>query len=606
MTSEAAVIASESKQGMRGYITAHPLALLLPLAAALALLRFDPNPTYTWDDSVYTLLTHAFRHGLGKVLISDSNMAAPVVQSIGLPALLTPIALLWENPIAYKLTIVGIYLLGIAAIYRLFSTNFGAWVGLFVTVSYALNVYTIQYASQIIAEIPYVLFSVLACAALLLYQRANRVIGWELLVAAVALNAAIYMRSVGLALLVAGVIWLVWQGAWRKAVALPLIALLISIPLQLGWVLGSPSGWAGGYVDYLGINHLSLSEQVSQNLVGYAFNLVRLLIELPYTSLYNAPLPTDGLLFVLLLTLLMVVPLGLIALGMIRERTPAGSLLGLYVVIYMGVLLVWPYAPHPRFALPILPMLLFFLLRGWVEALKQAHWQRERAAVVGLLVVVAGFSLIQQVEAGVVGGDNLAKNVAEYAQPAHYPPSRETYIEAALWLAAHTRADAVVLCGDPYDFYLWSGLHTLGYYSTSDTAGLLQNSDYLVANYKADGSATAVGSYVAAHPERLQLIYKVDGPAPAIVYRVIKANGLARLSVLTHFTFYLLPSTGCFAYPCARFSRSGYRQQSDDQSPVFGWQHRRCHHPRLPRNRGKPGVAVFGAARTAGQSRKPA
>ena len=606
MASEAAVVASEAKPGMRGFVTAHPLVLLLPLAAALALLRFDPNMSYTWDDSVYTLLTHAFSHGLGKTLISDPNIAAPVVQSIGLPALLTPIALIWENPIAYKLALVGIYLLGVLAIYRFFSANFGLGIGLFVSAAYAVNPYAIEYSHMIVAEIPYILLSVLACAALLRYQRAARVVGWEVLVAAVALNATIYMRSVGLTLLLAAILWLVWQSAWRKALTLALATLLISLPLQFGWVLGSPTGWTGGYVSYLGISGLSLSDQISQNLVGYAFNVVRLLIELPYTALYNSSLPTDGLLFVLLLTLLLVLPLGLLALGLLRERTLAGRLLGLYVVIYMGVLLVWPYAPIPRFVLPILPMLLFFLIRGAGEALKSLHWRRESLAIVGLLVVVAGLSLVQQTEDGIAGGDNLAKNVAEYAQPSHYPPSRQTYIEAALWLAAHSRADAVVLCGDPYDFYLWSGLHTLGYYSTPDTGSLLQNSDYLVANYKADGSLTAVGSYVAAHPERLQLIYKVDGPAPALVYRVIKANGLAQLSVLTHSTLYLLPSTFYCANRCARSSHSDYRRQSGGQSLVSGWRRRRCHRPRSPRNRGKPGAAACAAARKEGRSRKPA
>jgi Dolichyl-phosphate-mannose-protein mannosyltransferase len=521
IASDAVAVASEQNRGMRGFITAHPLVLLLPLCAAVALLRFDPNMEYTWDDSVYTMLIHAFRNGLGKVLISDPNMTVETLHPFGLPAMLTPVALTWENPVAYKLALVGIYLLGTVVIYRFFSTNFGVRIGLFVTICYALNVYTIAYAYQINAEIVYIPLSVLACISLLRYQRSARIVGWEVLFAAVMLNASIYMRSVGLALLVAGALWLLWQGSWRKAVIMPLTTLLISLPLQLGWVLGSPAAWTGGYVSYIGINNVGIIEQISQNLVGYTFNVVRLIIELPYQALYNSSLPTDGPVFLPLLALMLVLPLGLLALGMLRERTPAGRLLALYTVIYMGVLLIWPFAPHPHFVLPILPMLLFFLVRGLNGTLKA--WRKaESATVLALMVLVAGFSLIQHIDDGLIGGNNLTKNVAEFGLPAHYPPSRKTYMEAGQWLAAHSRADAVILCNDPYDFYLWSGRHTLRYYPTLNTDGQLRNSDYVVANSGDDGSATPLGNYAAAHPERLQLLYKVEGIAPASVYLVIK------------------------------------------------------------------------------------
>jgi hypothetical protein len=513
------------RQSVSGFISAHPLVLLLPMFALLALWRFDPNMSYTGDDSVYMLLTQAFSHGLGKVLINDPNMAVDVLHPFGLPALLTPIALIWEHPVAYKLAMVGIYLLTALVIYRFFSTNFGVGIGLFVTIGYAVNVYSTDYAYQINTEIPYTLLSVLTCTMLLRYQRAARVIGWEVLLAAVALNATIYMRSVGLALLTVGAVWLLWQGSWRKAVALPLTALLISLPLQLGWVLGSPAGWTGGYVSYIAINDVGIVEKISYNLVGYTFNLVRLVVELPYEALHQSGLPTDGPVFITLLVILMMLPLGLIAIGMLRERTAAGRLLAAYVVIYMGILLVWPYLPIPRFVLPILPMLLFFLARGLSEALQMLRWNVQRAARLWLLMLVAGFSLFEQLDAGLVRGDNLVENVAEYNLPAHYPPARRAYIAAAQWLAAHSRTDAVVLCGDPYDFYLWSGRHTLNSYSTPDINALVNNSNYLIAPSNDDGSAVPLGKYAAAHPERVQLLYRVGGSFPTSVYRIVKGGG---------------------------------------------------------------------------------
>ncbi len=523
--SEAAVVASEPKPGMRGYITAHPLLLLLPLFAAVVLLRFDPNMEYTWDDSVYVLLTHAFSHGLGKILFSGPQPALEILHPIGLPALLTPIALIWENPVAYKLALAGIYLIGTLIVYRFVRVNFGTRMALFVTLSYALNIYIIEYAFKINAEIVYIPCSVLACAALLRYQSAVRAIGWEALIAAIALNVTIYIRSVGLALLVAAVLWLLWQRSWRKAIFLPLLALLISLPLQLGWVLGNPSPWSGGYTNYLGITQLSITQQITQNIAGYTLNVVRLLVDLPFTMLHDSGSTIGGAIFGVILLLLTSI-LGFIAWGMLREQTTVGRLLLLYVLIYGGILLVWPYPPAPRFALPILPMLLFFLARGLKDVVSRFAPRLVSAAALGLLLI-AGVNLGQHLGEGVFGGSNLVANVAQYNQPSHFPPERQTYIEAALWVAAHSNPAAVIVCSDPYDVYLWSGRHTLDIAANPNRDLVLQSGDYLIATSNIDGSANSLESYAAAHPNRLQLIHKVDGLAPALVYRVIKGKGLA-------------------------------------------------------------------------------
>ncbi len=260
-------------------------------------------------------------------------------------------------------------------LYRFFSRRYGVAVALFVAAGLGLNAYPIFYSSCIFPEIAYTLCSVLGWFALLRYRAASRTVGWVLLLAAITLNAAIYLRSVGLTLLFAAILWLLWQRAWLKAAALPIAALLLSLPLQLGWVFGTAATWQGGYGKFLAIRDtLSL---LPQQVVGYIFNVTRLLLEWPYQGLQNAALPAP--LFNLLLVGLLALTVGLLILGVVRQRDAAGQLFLLYTALYMGVLMVvWPYAAHPRFMLPILPILLFYLFSGrkrWRGHGRGGGWQ---------------------------------------------------------------------------------------------------------------------------------------------------------------------------------------------------------------------------------------
>ncbi len=97
-------------KGVYGYLTAHPLVLLLPICAAIALLRFDPNMDYVWDDSVYRLMAATLRNGQGLVFVNDPHLAPASLYPVGFPLLLTLISLIWNDPLVYKFVMVGLYL----------------------------------------------------------------------------------------------------------------------------------------------------------------------------------------------------------------------------------------------------------------------------------------------------------------------------------------------------------------------------------------------------------------------------------------------------------------------------------------------------------------
>ncbi len=141
---------------------------------------------------------------------------------------------------------------------------------------------------------------------------------------------------------------------------------------------------------------------------------------------------------------------------------------------------------------------------------------------IALLLIVVGCSLDQQLDEGLSEGDNLVKNAAEYQQPSHYPPDRANYIVAAQWLAAHSPADAVIICDFPYDFYWWSGRRTLVYQTVDGVVTPLQAGDYVAVDAGALAAPDPLGRYIAAHPQQLQLIYETQAGDAARIYKVVK------------------------------------------------------------------------------------
>lgn len=518
---------TQRTQGIWGFLAVHPLLLLLPFATALLLLRFDPNVGYNFDDASYIIVTDALRHGMGRVLVNDPLLPLDAVRSVGFPLLLTPVAFIWEHPLAYKFAEAAIYLLSVAVIYGFFRRYASTAIALFVAIAYAANNYTIEFAYNLFTEVPYILFSFLALAALMRYRASEKAISGWLLLTGLTINAAIYIRSVGILLLVVGVGWLWWQCGWRKAVALTLTTLLLSAPMQLGWLLGSPTTWSSGYLSYFKLG--DLPTVVANNAPRYLFTCIRLLLEWPFQNLFTASLemknsPLGNIVFALLLTLLLVVPIILIAAGVWYSCTPNGRLLALYMLAYLALIMIWPFGPEPRFVLPLLPILLYFIAQGVIglRSIPRFGVKIKAPLLATVLLLLLTFSLLQHLSQVAVGS-NLVQNAQEYLQVSHYGPQRTSYINAALWLRDNTPPDTLIVCNNPYDFYLWSNRHTIDYSIPPGLLPALERSNYVIITALPPGLKLALNEYFAAHRQQFQLIQTITGgDNPTYIYKFIK------------------------------------------------------------------------------------
>ena len=77
------------------------------------------------------------------------------------------------------------------------------------------------------------------------------------------------------------------------------------------------------------------------------------------------------------------IALGFVVLGMFQPRKGREGLLGIFLVCFVGLLLIWPLVQGFRYLLPVFPALFIYLLRG-LDAVKPAR----RAAQIALWALI--------------------------------------------------------------------------------------------------------------------------------------------------------------------------------------------------------------------------
>ncbi len=528
-------------------------ALLVGVLLVSAAIRFDPRFEYDWDDSSYVIAAQAYLHGHGLTYENDPAAPLAIERAIGMPLLLIPIfALSGEsNFIAAKLVVFAFYLLLCLTLY-VWLRNSGLvrrLHALWVVVLFGLNPEAISRSHQVLAEIPYTLFSMLALA--LIYASENKATPRRsylyLALSALATVLAMYMRSIGLALLAAIVVYLLLRRRFRDvAVWAACVGALVLSMVALGPTLGSPLAGAGYAVNPGLLNRVVGS---LQNAWGYAWQLGSILWPTPYDALGHFGMQ-QTVWGALLLGGLSAILLATVVVGVIVLWRTAGKLLVLYLGVYWCALALWPYTNSARFLLPVLPVLLIAFVLG-VQYLLGLFLQpsneqrtglraklgalfamRQPGELAGryttlLLALITISSLLYVGWQAVAKRENVFTYAARIGNPDGYEPGKAEYFRAALWAKDHLPASTIFVARSHYDFYLWSKRKTIAYgqVEKTDHDTLMQaiaRAGVVVEDSYWPETATLLTPLIRQYPEQFQLLHVSDGPSPTRLYRVIK------------------------------------------------------------------------------------
>ena len=291
---------------------------------------------------------------------------------------------------------------------------------------------------------------------------------------AVATGLAYFTRSAGLPLLVAAGVWLLVNKKGRATAALTAgvggLALLWSLRGGQGAQYVSEFWMIDPYQPELGrVGLAGLVQRVVENAGSY--------------MTAHVPIGLTGLRAGVLVSLLGVVLFALAGWGWARRLRQRPGVAELFVPMYLGLILLWPQVwSGDRFALPLLPLLLFYSGEVVLHLTERvpAH---ARKLVLGATVAVLAFPALASWSRDVRIGSGCSAMVRSEGAFACWGPRNTQFVQAALWSGAHLPEGSVVLSRKPRIFYVMSGVASQTFPFTKDGTRFLAIADSLGARY---------------------------------------------------------------------------------------------------------------------------
>jgi hypothetical protein len=426
------------------------LAVALSILVGLYVLALlAPAAGLYHDDAIYVVTAKAMAEGQGYRVISLPGEIAQTKYPFVFPIMLS---VLWKlypdfpaNVTVLKLVPFGASIAWLFLVFALLKRESGrTHLALILAILTALSPWVLFFSSALLTE---TLFAALTWAALLSWHRyeALRREPW-LIVAALLSGAAFMTRTVGLSLILAGVLILVWRRELAATTRFVAYCLLAAAP-WLMWLVLKADTAAGDTAYYTAANYgawnLLAGFTWAEKFQIFGWNVVQFLAAIPI--LLGV---LSGTLRVLLLPLgtLMLLGLGL----RFRQRVRVTDL---FAATYVGIVLLWAWPPT-RFWLPVYPLLLLYAWEGLRRALRSRNmrWARHlrlSAALATILLVVASLAAFRTAR--------LIIRTQTVCPEEGCTGSWWQYQWAFDWLRSNTPPDAVLTGNLDPTLYLYTG-----------------------------------------------------------------------------------------------------------------------------------------------------
>jgi len=512
----------EEVLGRRSYRLAVPIAILL-LSLAVSIFAFDEKLSLTGDNTEFIILARGLAQGEGMSLINYPTPKVSTKYPFGFPVLLAPVAMLFDanaepgamaDWLAMKWLVVVMFCAAMVALYHLVTDQWGRVPALAVTGLTLTNSLVVDYGHQVMSEVPFLLFSLLALFCLERSMKRAAIIDNYWLMAGFAFMMwAYYIRSMGVVLVGAVIIYVAQQRQFRKALALALSAVVVALPWTLrNRAVGSgavylkqlilqnpyyPERGIVGFADYV--------ERLSYNVLTYAARDIPAALW-PYfqpTIPFHAWDPQN----IEILSPLSLVVITLSAYAVALSVTRGLHLLLLnYLILSVGILIVWPWTSD-RFLIPIVPLMTLFTLRVVTDVARRVGTRLGQGASSGV-IAVAVIGLLAMNASGLDGVAAAAKT--------NYPANFRQYYAAGQWIKENTSRTAVVCGRKPFWMHVVSGRKCVPYVFKEPPevlASLEENGvDYVVVGQLSRTTFKHLVPTVVAYPERFEQVWSRPDP----------------------------------------------------------------------------------------------
>jgi 4-amino-4-deoxy-L-arabinose transferase-like glycosyltransferase len=428
----------------------------------VALAVFDPYLFTGGDNIAYYALTRALATGQGYVNLIAPGVRPETVYPPGYPALLVPfywlfggsiVALKIQSLLAGAIVLAGTW--GIAARDR----GLPPWAPVAAVWLVGLAPVFLMYTHFVLSDMSYTAIAVLALWAFSHASggdpRARPSTQWWV-VGCVLMLFGFWVRTAGVTLISAVLLWALLRRHWRHAGVVVFAALVGAVP-WLWWTARRPPA-TGGYLqqarsadrldpESVAIPVMEFIERAWYNLSYYVQ------IDLPQLFWPVFPIPTSVRLVGAVLGVALVI-IG--AWSLFRRRGPA--VWDLYLLATLAMLLLWPWTGD-RFFLTLVPFVWLYVLTGLDRVssiVTGRRWVGPLVAAALALVLLVG--VLRTVPAQWV----YTRAYLDGDEMAGYSTFWQDYFEAAKWIGEEN-PQAVIAARKPTFAWYWSQQPSLVY-----------------------------------------------------------------------------------------------------------------------------------------------
>jgi hypothetical protein len=446
------------------------IGLILIITLGLYLFTFDAKLDLNGDNVDYYLLGKAISQGDGYTTIWYPGSPPFSHRPIGYPIIIAAAMIFGLSSFVAIKWINFLFLCGVLILFFRISEKItqNKLLALAITMAIGLNIHILQFTFIIMSEIPFLFFSILAVYFLVKLEIANnfsfkKVSLWLMVIA---LSCAYHIKSLGVALLFAILVYFFSQKKLRQGFSTLFGFIILALPYYIrNMMLGVKSSYLASvtfknpYRRELGkMEFFDYFERIISNIVRYVS------IEIP-RSVVPFFLETEATTSSWIIGIIIS---ALIIWALFRLKNYRALLFSLFLGTF-GILLLWPEVWFGiRFIMPLIPFIIFLSVYGLYELLN--HFKLNHKLILGsvILIFVLNFNSYSHYNMKSKSG---------------YPKAYTNYFNLASWAKNNSNPEDVFIARKPQFFYLFSNRQVNKYKYTLDDQDLLKDLERLKAKF---------------------------------------------------------------------------------------------------------------------------
>ncbi len=480
------------------------IALIAVAVVSLFSYTFRPSLDMNGDTSQYYIYATSLAQGEGYAELGTLGHPPANAFPAGYPLLMAPLRMITDSIVAQKI-LNGVLLCGAAVLLFLFLRRIVPQpLALTAVLVSMLNYRVLQFASIMMSETSYLFFSALALWLLGRFGREDRSVRWwkspNFWLLVIAAGYACQIRTQGVALPAAVIVWMLCRGRWRAALGFAAGFFITTLPWEIRNRLAGLG--ASRYIEQLFAVDAWRPEQGMLSLGGLAeraWDTLQMLISkaipntvTPYFEVdYHSAATLGG--WIAGAAMLAVIFVGF------RRMKGFSWFFAAYTAAMLGIICLWSAPSGNRYITTLVPLLEIGLIVGLYTLLEKLLRRRHLSFSPMCLLVPAVL----------LAGGRLSDLARENRSP--LPPQAAGFVDAAKAVRNSLPPETVVCSRKPSVFYVYAGCYVCNFRYTEDDAQLIRGLiddrvDYVVIDQL---GYAATGRYllpaILAHPDLFEV-----------------------------------------------------------------------------------------------------